>query len=128
LPIKIFSSVSAVLLSEVAITSPLRVYQGGLVAQRHNHIASLPSIETVGPRSTRLGPRSPRISYFSPSPTAKSVRGATIKREIRRSLLHCCNTRGATRTKMALLCADRLYFTSWTLKIKLQAHDPVKTG
>jgi hypothetical protein len=29
-------------------------------------------------------------------------------------------------TKIALMCADRLYFTSWTLKIKPQAHDPVK--
>ena len=24
------------------------------------------------------------------------------------------------------MCADRLYFTAWTLKIKIQAYDPVK--
>src|SRR6266702_6316949 len=47
LPIKIFSSVSAVLLSDVGIRSPLRVHQGGLVAKQHHHIASRPSIETV---------------------------------------------------------------------------------
>jgi hypothetical protein len=41
---KSFSSVSAVLLSEVAIASPLRAHRGDLVG---NHIASWPPIETV---------------------------------------------------------------------------------
>src|SRR5207302_9543578 len=90
LPIKIFSSVSAVLLSEVAITSPLRVYQGGSVARRHHHIASLPSIETARPLSMHPEvPRPARLVFFFKAGD-KNVRGATINREIGSSLLHCC--------------------------------------
>ena len=66
LPIKIFSSVSAVLLSEVAITSPLRVHQEVRLPVGHNHIASLPSIETVGLISTYLdAPKPAHLILFS---------------------------------------------------------------
>jgi hypothetical protein len=55
-------------------------------------------------------------------------RGATNEHE---SGVHSCiAATPATRsqTKIVFMCADRLYFTPWTLKIKLEAHDPVKTG
>src|SRR5882757_4815736 len=88
LPIKIFSSVSAVLLSEVAITSPLRLHQGGLVAHRHNHIASSPSIETVGLISDVS--RRPEVrashTFFRARPRNR-WRGATNEHE---SGVHSC--------------------------------------
>src|SRR4051812_23440924 len=126
LPIKIFSSVSAVLLSEVAIRSPLRVCPGAMVAVRHNHIVSTPSIETVGRYRRNLSPFSQRISYFFQLQWKNGWRGATNRRE---SDAHSCIAATlATRsqTKIASVCADRLYFAKQTLKIILQASDPVK--
>src|SRR6185503_19191193 len=76
-PIKIFSSVSAVLLSEVAITSPLRAHRRSLVAKPHHHIASCPSIETVGAMITGVGlPRPASFSYFFPTVRQKKQREA----------------------------------------------------
>ena len=67
LPIKIFSSVSAVLLSGVAITSPLRAHRGSLVAKQHHHIASCPSIETVRRQGRSSRASTSAASYFSPT-------------------------------------------------------------
>ena len=67
LPIKIFSSVSAVLLSEVAITSPLRAHRGSSVAKQRHHIASCPSIETVRGRGHSPGLHDRGLILFSNS-------------------------------------------------------------
>jgi hypothetical protein len=84
---KIFSSVSAVLLSDVTIASPLRAHRGGLVS---NHIASCPRNETVG--SANVSVRSPRIpashTFFQEIENAAQQAGVNSA-----SLLHCCNTR-----------------------------------
>ena len=123
---KIFSSVSAVLLSEVAITSPLRAHRGGLVAKQHNHIASCPSIETVrGTREAFARPSSDRVLIlFSDLRQKKRRRSATSQRE---SGIHSCiaaTLATRSRTKSPSTCADRLYFRSQTLKIKFTSKRP----
>ena len=72
-PIKIFSSVSAVLLSEVAITSPHRAHRGVLGVRSHHHIASCPLIETVS--GTVAAHQGPCLSYFFPT-FGRKIEGA----------------------------------------------------
>src|SRR6185369_7685195 len=112
LPIKIFSSVSAVLLSEVTIASPLHAHRAGLVG---NHIASWLRIETV--RGAHMSVRPPRhacFSYFFPTfGRKKRERSATSRRESALSLAllqHSAN-------QNHLNGAARLYFGSQALKI-----------
>src|SRR3954453_6240270 len=74
-PIKIFSSVSAVLLSEVTIASPLRAHRAGLVG---NHIASWLRNETVrGAHVSIRPPRHARLILFSDLQEKKRERSAT---------------------------------------------------
>src|SRR6185312_11137819 len=84
LPMKIFSAVSAVLLSEVAIASPLRAHRGDLVG---DHIASCPPIETVRGAHMSIRPPgyAPLLNLFSDlNPTLRRKnreRSATSERE-----------------------------------------------
>jgi hypothetical protein len=77
---KIFSPVSAVLLSIVAITSPLRTHQEDF-AKLHNHIAFCPSIETVGGHGRSAGRLEGHTSHtFSALPQKNPERSATSQR------------------------------------------------
>src|SRR6476620_1897610 len=121
LPMKIFSSVSAVLLSEVTIASPLRAHSAGLVG---NHIASWHRNETVrGAHMSIRPPRHARFSYFIllfREEIENAAQQAGVIPAFTLALLQ------HLRRETALMDADRLYFRSQALKIKAEAGDPVK--
>ena len=130
-PIKIFSSVSAVLLSEVAITSPLRAHRGSLVAKPHHHIASCPSIETVGGMGCRRS--SARVSqcFSCFFPTIRQKKRARSAKSQCESGIHSCiaaTLAARIENQTAPMGADRLYFRSQTLKIKFTSRRPGITG
>src|SRR3954451_917647 len=84
LPMKIFSAVSAVLLSEVAIASPLRAHRAGLVG---NHIASCLRNETGrGAHVSIRPPRHARLILFSDLQEKKRKRSETSQCESAPSL------------------------------------------
>ena len=128
LPMKIFSSVSAILLSEVAITSPLRAHRGSLVAKPHNHIASCPSIETVAHGSQLASPTVVRLILFSNlrQKNEGAVRQDSVNPAFTLALLQ--HLPRESRAKPTSMCADRLYFRSQTIKINFTSRRPGTTG
>ena len=86
-PIKIFSSVSAILLSEVAIASPLRAHQGGLVATIISHPARRLKPSDGTDVSVRPPRRSALLILFPIFRRRNRERSATSLRE---SGIHSC--------------------------------------
>ena len=122
LPMKIFSSVSAVLLSEVAITSPLRAHRGDLVG---NHIASCPSIETVRGAHVKSPPTSAcaLLILFSDR-HEKNARNAAQQVSVNPGIKSCiAATLG--ESKIISKRVGRLYFRSQALKINSRGKRPV---
>jgi hypothetical protein len=121
LPIKIFSSVSAVLLSEVTIASPLRAHRAGLVG---NHIASWLRIETIREGNVSVRPlHHSCFSYFIllfREEIENAAQQAGVIPAFTLALLQ------HLRRETALMGADRLYFRSQALKINAEVGDPVK--
>src|SRR6478609_1480681 len=121
LPMKIFSSVSAVLLSEVTIASPLRAHRAGLVG---DHIASRLRIETIRDGNVSIRPlHHSCFSYFIllfREEIENAAQQAGVIPAFTLALLQ------HLRRETALMDAARLYFRSQALKIKAEVGDPVK--
>src|SRR3954465_3728944 len=66
LPMKIFSAVSAILLSDAVIASPLRAHREVFVVKQRDYTAFYQTIETRQRNGLILRPRRPPRSYFSP--------------------------------------------------------------
>src|SRR6266849_6788835 len=98
-PMKIFSSVSAILLSDLTIASPLRAHQG---LNRPGTMILLHLASRFNPVNGIWGDRQPgssdeidRLRAFLRRKLERTVGSATICQRISQLLLHCCNTRHA---------------------------------
>src|SRR6266446_8613884 len=111
-PMKIFSSVSAILLSDVAIASPLRAHQG---LNRPGTMILLHLASRLNPVNGIWGDRKPvhpdeidRLRALPRRKLERTVGSATICQRISQLLLHCCNTRHAIEDESTFKCGHSL--------------------
>jgi hypothetical protein len=119
---KIFWSVSAILLSDVAIASPLRAHQGFSRAIIIPHVASrLKSVNVIEEQEVRFVDKDRPTSFVEPTKVVTNVLAAAIFLKNFSPTLALLQHSPRDRT---LECGHRLYLGSRKVKILL-GKDPV---
>src|ERR1700687_1678983 len=126
-PMKIFSSVSAILLSDVAIAPPLRAHRPG--AMIISHLASrLNPVNGIWGSETRLNEtRSTGFVLSSAPKDGTDLRSRDNLLRISQLLLHCCNTHHAIEGESRFRMRSSLVIRIAEDQDKFTGKDPARS-